>query len=123
MDPYTPAAIGLVDDGAKIQADTVISSSLTDVAHGNVGLIAGEPRVINALDVARDPGATLVDGEPLVTVEAAEAPDHLRRRRRQRPLRVPGGRAVVPAHGRLGYGLDAESSSRPSPAAATSSSR
>ena len=49
MDPYTPAAIGLVDDGSKIQADTVIASSLTDVAHGNVGLIADEHRAINAL--------------------------------------------------------------------------
>ena len=53
MDPYTPSAIGLVDDGRRISADTVIVSSLTDVAHANVGLIEGEPQVINALDVAR----------------------------------------------------------------------
>ena len=76
MDPYTPSAIGLVDDGRRIGAGTVIVSSLTDVAHGNVKLIEGEPRVINALDVARGLNAAKIFGAPLVAVEAAEAPDH-----------------------------------------------
>ena len=76
MDPYTPSAIGLVDDGTQIHADTVIVSSLTDVAHANVKLIEGEPRVINALDVARGLGDTQIYDAPLAAVEAAEAPDH-----------------------------------------------
>ena len=76
MDPYTPSAIGLVDDGTRIQADTVIVSSLTDVAHANVKLIEGEPRVINALDVARGLADAQIYDAPLAAVEAAEAPDH-----------------------------------------------
>ncbi len=76
MDPYTPSAIGLVDDGTRIQADTVIVSSLTDVAHANVKLIEGEPRVINALDVALGLSDAQIYDAPLAAVEAAEAPDH-----------------------------------------------
>ena len=76
MDPYTPAAIGLEDDGRWIAAETVIVSSLTDIAHANVGLVKGNPKVINALDVARGITAAEIGGQPLVAVEAAEAPDH-----------------------------------------------
>ena len=76
MDPYTPSAIGLEDDGSRIQADTVIVSSLTDIAHANIGLIEGEPKVINALDVAGRLCEAEIDGVPLVAVAAAEAPDH-----------------------------------------------
>ena len=76
MDPYTPSAIGLVDDGRRITADTVIVSSLTDVAHANVGLIEGEPQVINALDVARGENTAQIYGAPLQAVEAAEVADH-----------------------------------------------
>ena len=76
MDPYTPSAIGLVDDGSRISADTVIVSSLTDVAHANVGLIEGEPQVINALDVARGENSAQIYGAPLRAVEAAEVADH-----------------------------------------------
>ena len=76
MDPYTPSAIGLVDDGKRISADTVIVSSLTDVAHANVGLIEGEPQVINALDVARGKKSAQIYGAPLRAVEAAEVADH-----------------------------------------------
>ena len=76
MDPYTPSAIGLEDDGSRIQADTVIVSSLTDIAHANVGLIEGEPKVINALDVALGLREAEINGIPLRAVAAAEAPDH-----------------------------------------------
>ena len=76
MDPYTPSAIGLVDDGRRISADTVIVSSLTDVAHANVGLIDGEPQVINALGVARGENTAQIYGAPLQAVEAAEVADH-----------------------------------------------
>ena len=78
-DPYTPSAIGLTDEaelGLRLQADTVICSSLTDIAHSNPGLIEGEPEVINALDVARGRSQATVYDERLVTVQAAESPDH-----------------------------------------------
>jgi L-ascorbate metabolism protein UlaG (beta-lactamase superfamily) len=76
MDPYTPSAIGLVEDGRRIAADTVIVSSLTDVAHANVKLIEGEPQVINALDAARGRQHAQVFDAPLLAVEAAEVADH-----------------------------------------------
>ena len=77
-DPYTPSAIGLVDEGElrhRIEGETVICSSLTDIAHSNYGLVEGDPRVINALDLARGQSAT-ISGEPVIAVEAAESPDH-----------------------------------------------
>jgi hypothetical protein len=78
-DPFTPSSIGLVKEeeaGRRIQADTVICSSLTDVAHSNVGLVKGNPTVINALDVAKGNLEAEVSGEPVITVQAAESPDH-----------------------------------------------
>ena len=78
-DPFTPSAIGLVKEeeaGRRIQADTVICSSLTDSAHSNVGLVEGSPTVINALDVALGNLEAEVSGEPVITVKAAESPDH-----------------------------------------------
>ena len=42
MDPYNASAIGITDEAElalKIQADTVICSSLTDIAHSNINLI------------------------------------------------------------------------------------
>ena len=78
-DPYTPSAIGLVDKEElrlRLQADTVICSSLTDVAHSNYRLVEGSPDVINALDVARGQREATVDGEPVIAVQAAESPDH-----------------------------------------------
>lgn len=75
-DPYPPARLGL-PPLEPLAADTVIVSSLTDDAHSHVGLVAGSPRVINALDVARGQEAS-VGGEPVATVEATEARDHPR---------------------------------------------
>ena len=78
-DPYTPSSLGLVNDdevGRRIQADTVICSSLTDIAHSNYGLVEGSPDVINALDVARGEREATISGEPVIAVEAAESPDH-----------------------------------------------
>ena len=49
-DPYTPATVRLEDDGRQLEADMVIVSSLIDPAHDNVKLVAGDPRVINALE-------------------------------------------------------------------------
>lgn len=73
-DPYPPARLSL-PPLEPLAADTVIVSSLTDEVHSNVGLVAGNPQVINALDVARGQSATISD-EPVVAVEATEARDH-----------------------------------------------
>jgi L-ascorbate metabolism protein UlaG (beta-lactamase superfamily) len=76
MDPYTHEVLELPDDGFRLEADTVIVSSLTDTAHDNVDLVMGNPQVINALDVAIGDQTVKVNGESLITVPAAEAPDH-----------------------------------------------
>ena len=76
MDPYDHEVVGVPDDGTRLDAETVIVSSLTDEAHDNVGLAAGQPRVINALDVARGQSEAVVNDESLITVAAAEHPEH-----------------------------------------------
>lgn len=76
MDPYGHATVQLEDDGTRLEAHTVIVSSRTDPAHDNVKFVAGNPQVINALDVARGQSDVVINGEPLITVEAAEAQDH-----------------------------------------------
>ena len=75
-DPYNHETVGLPDDGRRLEADTVIVSSLTDPAHDNVGLVAGQPHEINALDVAQGKAPATINGSPLITVAAREAPDH-----------------------------------------------
>ncbi len=76
MDPYAPWKANLPEDGFQLDAQTVIVSSLTDPAHDNVKLVRGDPRVINALDVATGKVTAQVNGQPLVTIAAAEIPDH-----------------------------------------------
>jgi hypothetical protein len=82
-DPYTPAVVGAasgLDDGSlfeiELDAEVVIVSSLTDRAHSNVGLIAGSPKVINALDVAQGKSSPMIYGAPVVALQAAESPVH-----------------------------------------------
>lgn len=77
-DPYGPDELGLPDKGAQLEADTIIASSLTDAAHSNLGLVKGNPRVINALDVAQGREKAAINSETLITVGAAEDPDHPR---------------------------------------------
>ena len=76
MDPYLHEETQLEDDGSRLDADTVIVSSLTDRAHSNVALVRGNPRVINALDVATRATSATINGEPVVAIATAEAPDH-----------------------------------------------
>ena len=64
------------DDSFRLRADTVIASSLTDRGHSYVELIAGNPRVIDALAVAEGRDQAIINGQPLITVKAAEAEDH-----------------------------------------------
>src|SRR5665213_264235 len=47
-DPYTPEPAGLLP--VRAQADAVVISSALDEAHSNAAMIAGSPRVLNALD-------------------------------------------------------------------------
>jgi len=75
LDPFTPKALGL-EDNLTLAAEMVIVSSLTDAAHDNYKLASGSPPVINALDVARGQAAPLINGQPLITVAAGEAPNH-----------------------------------------------
>ncbi len=77
-DPYGPDQLGLPDRGAQLEADTIIASSLTDAAHSNLGLVKGNPRVINALDIAQGKEEARINGERLITLGAAEDPDHPR---------------------------------------------
>ena len=108
MDPYTPTAIGLDDDGRRIAAETVIVSSLTDIAHGNVELVEGNPKVINALDVARGITAAEIGGQPLVAVEAAEASDHPDGADDNSLYALKAGDLWFLHMGDLGYGLNAD---------------
>jgi len=76
MDPFSHAKCELPDDDFRLEADTVIVSSLTDPAHDNVAMVRGSPRVINALDVATGKVQAAINGEPVATIAAAEIPDH-----------------------------------------------
>ena len=83
MDPYDPKEVSRacgVDDPSvfelRLQADTVIVSSLTDEAHAYYQAVEGDPEVINALDVAQGVNKPKINGEPLIAVQAAEAPHH-----------------------------------------------
>lgn len=75
LDPFTPQTLRLEGD-LKLEAETVIVSSLTDPAHDNYKMAIGNPPVINALDVARGQATAVINGEPLITVAAREAADH-----------------------------------------------
>ncbi len=75
-DPFSYDSLGLPDPGTRFETDTVIVSSLTDNAHDNVALAKGNPRVINALDVALGKDDSTIGGEPIVTLAVAEDPNH-----------------------------------------------
>ena len=82
MDPYDP---GVVADASKtdraildyqLQADQVLASSLTDKAHSYIPAIDGNPKVIDAMDVAQGKISPRINGEPVIAVLAGESPDH-----------------------------------------------
>ena len=75
-DPYTPEGVGYPP--ITEPADIVIISSDDDDAHCRADLIAGEPTVINALDVALDGGETTQNGLTVKATEAMEWVDHPR---------------------------------------------
>lgn len=75
LDPFTPQTVLLAGD-LKLEAETVIVSSLTDPAHDNYRMATGNPVLINALDVARGQATATINGEALITVAAHEAANH-----------------------------------------------
>ena len=108
LDPFTPETLRL-DGDLKLEAETVIVSSLTDPAHDNFKMAIGNLRVINALDVARGQATATINGEPLITVAAHEAPDHTLHSPMDNALyafRVGG--LWIMHMGDLGYRLDAQ---------------
>ena len=94
------------DEEAAVEADTVIVSSLTDKAHGYPGLVRGDPRVINALEVAEQGLDVAIDGRPLVTLAAVESADHESGNPKDNALyAVEVGGLWILHTGDLGYGL------------------
>lgn len=114
MDPYNPAvvaeAVGIdvaVFD-VRLQAETVIVSSLTDRAHAHYQLVDGDPKVINALDVAMGHTEASINGEPLIAVQAAEAPHHPEGPDDNAMYAFKAGDLWVMHMGDLGYGVGAD---------------
>jgi L-ascorbate metabolism protein UlaG (beta-lactamase superfamily) len=71
-DPYTPEVAGL--DPVEEPADIVIMSSATDSFHSCASMVPGDPKVLNALEIARM-GSVEVNGvvfEALPTMESLE---------------------------------------------------
>jgi L-ascorbate metabolism protein UlaG (beta-lactamase superfamily) len=77
-DPYTPEVAGL--DPMDEPADVVVMSSATDRFHSDVSMIPGDPKILNALEIAGR-GQVQVNGvvfEALPTMESLrhkESPD------------------------------------------------
>jgi L-ascorbate metabolism protein UlaG (beta-lactamase superfamily) len=78
-DPYTPEVAGL--DPVDEPADVVIMSSATDKFHSYSSMVTGDPKVLNALEIASRESAVEVNGvvfEALPTMESLthkERPD------------------------------------------------
>ncbi len=114
MDPYNPAvvaeAVGIDESvfDVRLQAETVIVSSLTDRAHAHYELVDGDPRVINALDVAMGNADASISGEPLIAVQAAEAPHHPDGPDDNAMYAFKAGGLWIMHMGDLGYGVGAD---------------
>ena len=73
-DPYTPEEIGY--QPIPDSPDIVVVSSDNDTAHCRADLIAGNPIVINALELAQNSGKRTEKGIDFLAIEAMEALDH-----------------------------------------------
>ena len=100
-DPYPARPARSAAAGAAGRRHTFIVSSLTDEAHSHVDLVAGSPRVINALDVARGQEAA-IGGEAIVHRGGDRGARPPARAAGQRAVRLQGRRPVADAHGRRG---------------------
>jgi L-ascorbate metabolism protein UlaG (beta-lactamase superfamily) len=106
MDPFTPKNLSLSEEETSLDGDTVIVSSLGDRAHGNPALVRGNPRVINALEVAQLGVEVEIDGSSLITLPAAESPEHESGKPKDNALyAVQVGGLWILHMGDLGYGL------------------
>ncbi len=73
-DPYTPEGVGYAP--IRETSDLVIISSDDDDAHCRADLIAGDPTVVNALEVAQSGGRVEAAGIEVTAIEAAEWDHH-----------------------------------------------
>jgi L-ascorbate metabolism protein UlaG (beta-lactamase superfamily) len=69
-DPYTPEVAGL--DPVEEPADVVIMSSATDRFHSNAAMVPGDPKILDALEIAGrgSVGVNGVEFEALQTMES-----------------------------------------------------
>ncbi len=110
-DPHEPTVLGLTEPAElahQIDADSIIASSLTDTAHSNLGLVRGNPRVINALDVAEGRCDAEINGAPIIAVAAAETPEHPDGAKDNALYAFRAGDLWVMHMGDLGYGLSTD---------------
>ena len=56
-DPYKPEVAGL--DPVDEPAHVVVMSSATDTFHSNASMVPGDPKVLNALEIARSGSAEM----------------------------------------------------------------
>lgn len=109
LDPYTPSAVGLGGpDTPFLQADQIIVSSLTDKGHSCIQIVEGNPPVINALDLSEGHQQAEIDGEPILTIKAAEAADHPEGSDDNALFAFKAEGLWIVHMGDLGYGLTAE---------------
>jgi len=73
-DPFTPEGVGYAP--IHDSADLVVISSDDDSAHCRADLIAGAPKVVNALHVAQGGGTATAQGVEITAIEAAEWDRH-----------------------------------------------
>ena len=73
-DPYTPEGVGY--PAITDTADLVIRSSHDDDAHCRSDLIAGNPAVLDALEIAQSGGTAEAAGLTVTAIEAAEWEHH-----------------------------------------------
>jgi L-ascorbate metabolism protein UlaG (beta-lactamase superfamily) len=71
-DPFTPSLAGL--NAIDEPADVVVMSSALDEAHSCPGAVAGDPRVLNALDAVGRP-TEIADGVVVEAFAASEGDD------------------------------------------------
>ncbi len=124
MDPFNPAELmrfGLFhgetstfekpDEKRLIEGNTVIVSSLIDIAHGFPELVRGSPRVINALDLVQQNIQAEIDGSRVIPVlggESSDRPEEFGEPKPNAIYAVKVGALWITHMGDLGRGLTAE---------------
>lgn len=124
MDPFNPAELmefGLFpgetstleqpDQKRLLDGNTVIVSSMTDIAHSCPKLVRGSPRVINALGLIEQNTTAEIDGSPVIPILGGESPDRPEEFGESKPnavYSVKVGDLWVTHLGDLGRALSAE---------------